>query len=188
MRVILFFIFSLFLFCTWSKVSKLEVTGLKKIRASYKEVCQLMEKNHLVLIGAASTWQIDCMGDVVSVFDFCKRKISQKRIFLRGYVNQKDNEVICETGKTVYLSLACDKRHKGLCVKPLESCRKLNQIYAQELELVHHSLIPKDIDDALNCYYARPYQLPISRHDSFWTEDRFEFLKDSLSTRQFSKN
>lgn len=129
---------------------------------------------------------LDCMGEKVSVKDFCLKKINKEQ-FIRGYINSKLNEVACEMGSEAFLSIGCDKRDKHYCQNPIEGCRKLNKIFAYSHTLNHHSFNEKDVDNVLNCYYSLPVKLkqakvrelpyPPFEQEPVIDEDLFEFDK-----------
>lgn len=122
-----------------------------------------MGVNHALIIEVRNPLRIDCMGTVISMKDFCLKKLKEEngsRPFLRGYLNSKLGEGVCEYGTGAMVSIGCDKRDKVYCKDPLEGCEKLNKIYANGLLIDHHSFIEKDVDNVLNCYYAKPLNEP----------------------------
>ena len=170
----LFFVFFPLSSLLFAKVEGPTIVSKKHFRYSFLEVCQSLGKKHLLIVEAVNTWQIDCMGERVRVASFCKKR-PLPRPFLRAYVDEKAKEVICETGDALYLSIICDKKDKYLCQnqKSEKNCQKLRRVYAQDLELIHHSLIPTTLSlgvakekkkRKLNCYYAKSEAMPSKRH------------------------
>lgn len=138
----------------WGEVLKHEISGLERKTYPFKEVCKSISENHVLLTQIVSTTKLDCMGKVVDTFDFCAKKNKSLKNLIRGYTNKNLNEVICEFGKSVHLSLSCDKKHKVYCKEPEKSCKHLGGFFAKQLNFSHHSLVEKDIDNILNCYYV----------------------------------
>ena len=137
---------------TFAEVLKFDVTGHKRELYSYKEVCESMGHRNLLIVEPKNVMHMDCMGSIVNIKEFCLT-VSPKKSFLRGYINKKMNEVVCMRGKAAFLSMGCDKRDKSYCEKPQKGCQKLKQIYAYSHELDYHTLIEKDVDNVLNCYF-----------------------------------
>ena len=147
------FLFSLL---NHAEVLKYDITGYDRTLHSYKEVCQKMGHKELLLIEVTDALHLDCMGSKVSIKDFCLQNTDKdKGSLLRGFVNQKLQEVTCQYGESAYVSIACDKRDKYLCQKPKESCERLSNVYALSHNLFEYSFIEKDVDDILNCVYQR---------------------------------
>jgi len=151
------FLFTLLLILTpQAEVLKYDITGYDRSLHSYKEVCEGLGHKELLLIEVVDALHLDCMGEKVSVKDFClQNKDKAKGSLLRGYVNQKLNEVTCQYGSSAFVSIACDKRDKYLCAKPKLGCERLNKVYALSHELFEYSFIEKDVDNVLNCMYQR---------------------------------
>ncbi|GAB4421345.1 MAG: hypothetical protein OHK0056_32200 [Bacteriovoracaceae bacterium] len=137
-----------------AEVLKLDITSREEEYISFKEACEFMGHKHNLLVDYPDLLNLNCMGKNVSIKDFCLKKYSGERKFLRGYVQPKLKEVVCEFGQQVVLSVACDKRDKKYCEKPILGCEKLREIYAYSLNLYHHSFLEKDVDDVLNCYFG----------------------------------
>ncbi len=141
---------------TFGEVLKYDITGYDRTLHTYKEVCEKMGHKELLLIEVTDALHLDCMGSKVSVKDFClQNTLKDKGNLLRGFVNQKLQEVTCQYGSSAYVSIACDKRDKYLCQKPKESCERLANVYALSHELFEYSFIEKDVDDILNCVYQK---------------------------------
>ena len=149
----IFFAF-FFLFSASGEVLQYQVSGLQKKRFEYKEVCKELGIQHLLMVHPINTRKLDCMGTEVDVALFCEQRFGGNKEFLRSYVNKNMEEVVCELGKSVTLSIGCDKKDKKWCKQPPRSCNKLKDYYARNLELVYNSHLKKDVDDVLNCYYT----------------------------------
>lgn len=137
-----------------AEVLKLDVSGRSDEYFSFQEACETMGHKHNLLIEHPDLLTLDCMNKKIFVKDFCLKKISTEKNLLRGYVQPKLKEVVCESGQQVILSIACDKRDKKYCKDPIKGCQELQSIYAHSLKLYHHSFLEKDVDDVLNCYFG----------------------------------
>ena len=120
-----------------------------------------MGVNHLLLVEVIDPLHVDCMGNKISVKSFCLKKLEkdQKDKFLRGYINTKLGEVVCEMGNEALVSIGCDKRDKHFCKEPAKGCSKLKNVYAYAHEVDYHSFIKKDVDNVLNCYFSLPLHM-----------------------------
>lgn len=148
------FIFLLSISSSLSHVLSYKVAGRVKKRFTYKEVCEDFGGKHLLLVHAVNTKSLDCMGESVDIFSFCKKKFKGKNNFLRGYINQKLDEAVCEFGESSALRISCQKSNEKWCHSPLKSCQKLREYFAFNLELSHHSQFKKERDNVLNCHYT----------------------------------
>lgn len=149
---IVIFLVILFGFAVKAEVLKFDVTGFKRDIYTYQQVCQKMGHKNLIIVEPKNVMHMDCMGELVNIKDFCLKENPSKH-FLRGYINEKMKEVVCTRGSSALLSIACDKRDKIYCKEPKSGCERLNKVYASAHELEYHTLIKKDVDDVLNCYY-----------------------------------
>lgn len=140
-----------------AEVLNFKVTGYKRSLHKYTDICKAMGIEHTLLIDVKDPIRLDCMGTIVHMKDFCKTQ-PRKGKLLRGYLNQKLQEGVCEFGTAALVSIGCDKRDKKYCENPNQGCNKLQKIYSQELTLDYHSFIEKDVDDVLNCYYSLPVE------------------------------
>lgn len=161
-----YFLFSILLFSFSSaylnaEVLNFDVSGYNRQLFKYNDVCKEMGIKHLLIVEPLDPLHIDCMGKRVSIKKFCLKKLDQslKQKFLRGYVNKKLNEVVCETGDEAFVSIGCDKRDKHFCKDPTKGCSQLKSIYAHAHEVDYHSFIKKDVDDVLNCYFSFPVRM-----------------------------
>ncbi|PIP95210.1 MAG: hypothetical protein COW00_13750 [Bdellovibrio sp. CG12_big_fil_rev_8_21_14_0_65_39_13] len=151
--------FSLILFfflssCLRAEVLKHDVIARDEQYIAFNDVCEFMGHKHNLIIEHDSLTTLDCMGSKVNVFEYCLKKYGKEKKILRGYIQTKLKEVVCESGEQVTLSIGCDKRDQHFCKDPIKGCEELRKIYAYSLTLFHHSFIPKDVDDGLNCYYS----------------------------------
>lgn len=136
-----------------AEVLKLDVTARDDQYHSFNDVCEFMGHKHNLIIDHDNLFTLDCMGSKVVSLDFCIKKWGAEKKITRGYIQTKLKEVVCESGEQVFISIGCDKRDKHYCKDPIKGCEELRKIYAHSLSLYHHSFIPKDVDDTLNCYF-----------------------------------
>ncbi len=147
-----------------AEVIKFDVTGFKRNIYSYRQVCEAMGHKNLLIVEPKNIMHMDCMGEIVNIKEFCLKENPSKN-FLRGYINEKMNEVVCTRGKSAFLSIACDKRDKVYCKDPKLGCNKLNKVYAASHVLGYHTFLEKDVDNVLNCFFqvAAPKKEPVRR-------------------------
>ncbi len=128
-----------------------DIAGKKRYYTDYKKVCEKLGIKHADMVEPLDTNTMDCMSRRVNIKKFC---MSQSKIFkspfLRGYINTKMKEVVCEAGTAMKLSMECERFPK-LCKKDVKkSCERLRSIYAEELE----SKYANKLDGKIHCYFA----------------------------------
>jgi hypothetical protein len=148
-----------------AEVLKFDISGYKRDLHKYEEVCKEMGIKHLLLVEPIDPLHLDCMGNRISVKKFCLKKLGgeKKERFLRGYINKKLGEVVCEMGDEALVSIGCDKRDKHFCKEPAKGCAKLKKVYAHAHEVDYHSFIKKDVDNVLNCYFSLPIHMKAAK-------------------------
>jgi hypothetical protein len=92
------------------------------------------------------------MGKSVDVQKFCHKEWGKEPKYLRGYVNQKMKEVVCELGNAAKLNYRCQS--KDSCSSPQKSCLKLKKAFARNLKLEYFSLTDLEKEVRLNCYFT----------------------------------
>lgn len=144
-----------------SAVLKHEISKAQYESFPFKEVCQKLGAKNLEIIEAKSLSEIDCMGKVYPAIDFCLNQFLMDKTITRALVDSKTKTVKCEKSVSVMISLSCDKRDLKYCFNPQKGCEELRKIYANRLELVHYSMLEKNI----NCYFAKSFGESINEVD-----------------------
>jgi hypothetical protein len=112
-----------------------------------------MKAKNAALINTTNTGELECLSQKFSIVDFCLQKNPLAKFFTRGYAVEKEKKVYCEDGQSVMVSVSCDARDLHYCLDPKKGCEQLQKIYANRLEVVHYSMLEKN----LNCYFAKPF-------------------------------
>jgi ribosomal protein S17E len=150
--VVLLYLISL----SYAGVVKDDVSVSDRVTFSWKSVCSKMVTHEAPLIEPVSGTEIDCMGKTVNVSDFCEKEMAHDPYFLRGYVREDSQEVICQSGKKVIFKYQCVRlADKRICSQLAEvSCKEIRNKLARRLDIVHHSFTKneKGIKE-LNCYF-----------------------------------
>jgi hypothetical protein len=136
----------------YSAVLKHETTKLKLHDYTYLDFCESMKAKNSTLITATNSGELECLNQKISIVDFCIQKNPLAKFFTRGYAVDKEKKVYCEEGQSVMVSVSCDTRDLHYCFDPKKGCEQLQKIYANRLEVVHYSMLEKN----LNCYFAKP--------------------------------
>lgn len=144
-----------------SAILKHEVSNAQNESFPFKEVCQKLGAKNLELIEAKSLSEIDCMGKAYPAIDFCLNQFPLDKTITRALVDSKTKTVKCEKSVSVMISLSCDKRDLKYCLNPQKGCEELRKIYANRLELVHYSMLEKNV----NCYFAKSFGDSINEMD-----------------------
>ena len=148
----IFYLLLFFLNSSYGAVLKHEISGPRYEEFSFKEVCEKFGAKNFELIDVKSLTEIDCMGKVFPVNNFCLDKFPLDKTFTRALLDKKTKKVKCEFSSSVMLAVSCDARDLKYCFKPEEGCEQLKKIYANRLGIAHFSILEKN----LNCYFAKP--------------------------------
>lgn len=109
----------------------------------------------LLMIDIVNSTTIDCMTDKVTAKEFCQKKLKDDKLFVRGFVDKKKEEVVCQKGHNVLLSLSCDEKHLFYCSKSSKKgCLALKRHFAINHEFIHSSILREKDIHILNCYYS----------------------------------
>lgn len=107
--------------------------------------------DHTLFADPIDTHHMDCMSRKVNIKKFC---LSQRKIFkspfLRGYINIKMKEAVCEAGTAMRLSVSCQEKLELCKNEPKKSCLNLKGLYAHDLEMNYAN----KTDEKLNCFFA----------------------------------
>ena len=165
------FIFTLSIFSLHGSVINFDITSSKVLEFSYTTVCKELGISHPIIIEEKGPAILDCMGSEVNVGEFCQKKFADDKRFLRGIVLAKDKKVLCQFGNEAVLKLNCNKeKEKIFCQDSRQGCLQLKNLYAFNLELVHHSLVEEVFNKKnISCYY----QMKLS------TDEMIKLNKDS---------
>lgn len=136
----------------FSAVLKHDVSAAKQVEYTFREVCETLGSKNLELISAKSVSEIECMNKTYKAIDFCLNKFPLDKTLTRGIVDEKSKKVICESSPSIMLAISCDARDLKYCFDPKKGCDELGKIYAHRLEVVHYSMLEKNI----NCYFSKP--------------------------------
>ena len=136
----------------YSAVLKHESSKLKMQNYSYQDFCETMKAKSATLISASGMDELECFNQKFKIVDFCMQKAPLEKHITRGYAVEKEKKVYCEEAQSVMVSVSCDARDMHFCLDPKKGCEQLKKIYAFRLEVVHYSMLEKN----LNCYFAKP--------------------------------
>jgi hypothetical protein len=145
-----------------AKIVRFDISQPLLKKFLFNEACQLMGHRQLLLVDAPNNYQLDCMGKIITALEFCSKKYPNDKRLLRGYIDQKKKQVVCQSGNNAILAMSCDSKHDKYCRKPKESCRRLQKVFAHRLNLDHQSVIDASKlrgDKRLNCYFSAAVDL-----------------------------
>lgn len=135
----------------YSAVLKHESSKLKIQDYSYADFCSSMKAKSNALISSSGADEIECFNEKFKIIDFCMQKSTMLKHLTRGYAVEKEKKIYCEEAQSVMISVSCDERDMRFCFDPKKGCEMLKKIYAYRLEIVHYSMLEKN----LNCYFAK---------------------------------
>ena len=127
----------------------------KRAYYTFKQACERVGIKDTLIVDAVGVRALNCMGEKVQLSKIC---LSNKKFkndpFIRGYVDKKENQVVCQFGKAALLTLSCESdKTRKFCRTPRKSCQNLKNKFAGELDLSHHSRLFKGDNEILRCYY-----------------------------------
>jgi hypothetical protein len=155
MKILLSLIFLLLTFsnATFSSVRKFDILSMGESSYSFKDVCKSMGKEGLLIQKSGGSF-LDCMGELVSTYDFCKKK-NKGGDFLRAFIDKNNKNVLCQRGKGAVLSIECKKKGLGLCKSAKVGCSKLKTFYSHEVPLSFSGFSDSaNGKKVLNCYFG----------------------------------
>lgn len=139
---------------SYAKIIKDDVYLVGQKEYDLKTVCDFFYKQDFPLIEIKSATQLDCMKGQVSVGTFCAQKQSDDPHLIRGFIDSKNNKVICQSAKRVILKYSCSNKDPKHCEDSSIGCYILKEKLAMRLKVVHHSITTDTPGKkSLNCYY-----------------------------------
>ncbi len=150
-------------FLSFAHVVSDDVNVTEKSPFSFKTVCRKMVSHEAPLVDYVSGTEIDCMGKKVKAADFCEKELASDPYYLRAYVDPKESQVVCVSGKKVVFKYLCVKfADKELCTPEAKgSCKVIQEKLARRLDLVHSSYTRNEKGiRQLNCYFE---SLPLKK-------------------------
>lgn len=154
MKPFLFFIF-LFSSNTFAKVFNHEIVEGQLHDYSFIDLCETMKAKNNLLISPIGLTELECFNQKFKISDFCLKKLPIDANFTRGFINQDEKKIYCETAKAVTISIDC--KQKNICQQSKNACDKLHLIYANKLELNHSSVVA----GRLNCYFTSSLEVDL---------------------------
>jgi len=150
------FFFLLLPLVSFSHVIQDDVMTTDRKNYSFKNVCSRMVSHEAPLVEVVSGQELDCMGQKISVSDFCDKELAADPYYLRAYMNKDSKEVVCQSGKTVLFKYLCVKfSDKAICNnQPKKNCLQFKDKLARRLDLVHFSQLKNEKGvPQLNCFF-----------------------------------
>lgn len=133
-----------------------------------KTICEEMGHKENLLVEAKNSNQIDCMGRVVEIADFCEKKYplekdGQKLFLTKASIGMATKRGYCERGEAVLLRLNCESDHKSFCTSAKSGCEKLGKVFARQLPAIEST----KVGQILRCFYSAPEESEISFKEDF---------------------
>jgi len=154
--ILLFIVFNI-----QAKILRYDVYGSNKYPTSFKEVCESMGKRVPLLVEVIDSRTLSCMGEDVSISKFCQKKFKGNPEFARPLIDKAGQQVLCQTAKRIVLSYKCGPNSlNAFCRASQAGCKNMKKVFAQNLDMIHHSLIKRDDESRdLNCYFEKQLSL-----------------------------
>lgn len=150
-KSIFFLLLTIHSISTHATVLKHEVSSPHFNEFEYADVCTEMGSKDSVMITPKTLTEIECLNKSYKIIDFCLKKFPMDKTLIRGFVDSTKKKVICEMSESVMVSVSCASDDLKYCFSPKKGCEELRKIYAIRLEVVHYSMLTKN----LNCYFSK---------------------------------
>lgn len=122
---------------------------------SLQDVCKTMLKKEFPLLQAHSATKVDCMSRLVDSIDFCEKKLPADPYLASGFVDSKNQKVVCQSARRVVVKYACEGSDEAYCKDSSAGCNLIKSKLARRLDLSHHSLLDSlEGKKELNCYFS----------------------------------
>ena len=114
-----------------------------------------MGHKEVLMADAVNSFTVDCMGKRVKASDFCKKQFPKDKLLTRGYLNLEKDELLCQFGHRVLLTVSCDERDLKYCAySAKKGCTELKEIFALALTMIHYSILREKDVHHLHCYFS----------------------------------
>jgi hypothetical protein len=120
---------------------------------SFKEVCLELTKRDSPLISEHSLTELDCMGKIIKVGDFCDKKTMDDPYYIRGLVDKTQKKVICKSAKRVHMKYECKNSYDRFCQEAELGCYLLQELFAKRLKTSHATLLTEGKSKILSCHF-----------------------------------
>ena len=120
---------------------------------SFEQVCKELTGRESPLISAQSMTQLDCMGMIIKVGDFCDKKTQDDPYYIRGLVDKTQKRVICKSAKRVHMKYECENVQDRFCQEAELGCYLLQELFAKRLKTSHATILPEGKSKILSCHF-----------------------------------
>ncbi|TDJ04950.1 MAG: hypothetical protein E2O68_07375 [Deltaproteobacteria bacterium] len=134
-----------------AKIKEIKIIDPQDKKFEYARVCRFKGISPAPIIEVKNSITLDCMGVAVKINDFCQEKSGGSLI--KSFIDQENEQVVCQNGSGAKLKIACDKKHGSFCDSKTGGCERIHKIIAREIPLVHSSITSEDGMKTLNCYF-----------------------------------
>lgn len=137
-----------------SKVRRLDYATVKQEKATLETVCKTMTKKEIPLASSSDVVNADCMGELFSITDFCKKKFKDKKYLVRGFVDPDSKDAYCLFSSNAILKWECPTYKAFNCkVQAKVECQNLGSLYAATLPVFKAYYSEEGPDKMLNCVF-----------------------------------
>ena len=115
----------------------------------YKKVCEAF-RSDATLVYPKTLQDIDCMGKIISVTEFCKNEFPANPNLARCYIDLEEKRVVCQFAREVWVDVGCDSKVLKNCKNPKKQCEDLKKNFATMHKIYHAS----HLVDSIKCYFS----------------------------------
>lgn len=145
-----------------AKVLSVQEEGLLFKRFPFKEVCEHFKIKDALIPSKATEKEIECMGRIFSIENFCYEKFSTDLKYTRARFNITNTEVNCHFATTSIVEIQCIDEHQVLCSKPDQSCKTIiKKSFASSHEFSKAMLLEIH-PPVLKCFYNTTENIPLN--------------------------
>ena len=121
---------------------------------SFTKVCETLLGKSVPLVQFKSIGELDCMGTIVRVQDYCIKSEAAKAYYTRALVSKKKQKVICQSAKIVNLKYECEGKKDPYCLNEKSGCKYFKKIMAYRLDLNYSYLNEEVKPRTLTCRFG----------------------------------
>ena len=115
-----------------------------------------MQKTEPLLYHIHDLVHMDCMGQLISVQNYCQKKFAEEDFFVRGLLDKELNSDLCVFSSQSLLTWEFPSSGKYKCDASSETiCLKLKTVFAKTLPVFKSFYTREGADKVLTCYYGR---------------------------------
>jgi len=137
----------------YAKILQDDVVISDEKKFSFPEVCKEQTRRESPLISMHSMTELDCMGTIIKVSDFCESKTKDDPYYIRGIVVNDSKTVVCKSAKRVHIKYQCKNAQDRFCQEAEIGCYLLQELFAKRLKTYQATILNEGKMKILSCHF-----------------------------------